>query len=151
MKTLLIIRSLLVKGYLYGCFEADLIAKLNAELRSINLQVIQNHTKNLLVLKDMEPMLFDNPKILDIIENHIKNDIPLDKQSIETLAKLNWYSTDKFTDIFLIQNEDYLLEKFSDKFRKCKFCDLVFYGQDDAHSFCIKTYQEHLADAASKM
>ncbi|ELQ73948.1 Projectin/twitchin [Trachipleistophora hominis] len=147
MSTGLTIRTLLSKGVLKGSYDDETISNINKELRSMNYQAIQNCTKTLLVLKDLDPPAFDNSLILNNLENYIVNREQLESSTLDWLTSMDWYADGEFTDVFLIQNEEYLLEKFSEIFHKCKFCGLVVKGTDK-HTYCLSLYKKHLGNAS---
>lgn len=143
----LTIRTLLSKGTLKGSYDTETISNINKELRSMNYQAIQNCTKTLLVLKDIEPPSFDNSQILNNLENFILNREQLERGTLEWLTGMDWYADGEFTDVFLIQNEEYLLKKFDKIFYRCKFCSLVAKGTDE-HEYCLTVYKQHLENVS---
>lgn len=139
------IRTLLEKGVLRGTHDDETMSEINKELRPLNYQAIQNNTKTLVVLKDLEPMPFDNVKLLNNLENFINNGVSLEKATLNWLTEMDWYANGEFTDVFLIQNEEYLLEKFEKVFLKCKFCNLVVKGAHE-HDFCLSVYNKRMSN-----
>lgn len=137
------IRTLLSKGKLVGDYDADKISEINRELRFLNYQAVQNNTRTLLVLKDFEPKPFKNTKILINLRNHIQNGDKLENNTLNWLNEMEWYADGDFTDIFLIQNEEHLLENFGDIFFRCELCNLLVKGKN-VHEYCQNLYNQRV-------
>lgn len=65
------IRSLLSDGFLEGFYDTDTISSISKELRTMNYSAVQNNKKNILVLKDFDPIKSENVHILNILDNYL--------------------------------------------------------------------------------
>lgn len=139
----LIIRTLLVKGYLIGYYDEKTISKINNQLRPLNMRVKTNHN-NKLVLIDTNSEPIKNKQIIENLEQFILNNKKMDKTTSNLFLSLNWIDSKGFTDIFFLQNEEYLLEKYEYYFRKCQYCDILIYGHQKSHDYCQKLYEKQV-------
>lgn len=140
----LIIRTLLVKGYLIGNYDENTISKINSELRPLNMRVKPTHQKNKLVLIDTNPNSIKNKQIIENLDQFITNQKKMDKTTKDLFVSLNWIEYDDFTDVFFLQNEEYLSIKYTEFFKKCQYCDILIHGEQNQHSYCQKLYDKHL-------
>lgn len=138
----LLLRSLLIKGYLIGDFEDKIVSEMNTTMRSLNMRVVKILGKNQLVLVNSEPKFIQTVKTLENLDNFIRGGDNLNKDTTDLFLSLNWIDETGFTPLFYLQNEDFLIDKYRQYFKNCTLCDILIYGEASEHEHCKKYYKK---------
>ncbi|KRH95018.1 Projectin/twitchin [Pseudoloma neurophilia] len=142
-----LMRVLLVKGYMIGSFDSQTVQTLNNDFRPLNMRVRLTHHKNKLILINTNPSTIKNSKIIESLDAFITTKKKLSNEALDLFISLNWIENEKFTDIFFLQNEEYLLEKYDQYFTKCSMCDILMYERSENHKYCQKVFSDHLRNS----
>lgn len=143
----MLIQSLLSKGFINGKFSSSTLNNLNNLLRPLNMKIFTSFDKIILIDSDAKVL---ESKIVTKIENYLQNrnnlennsqnnlkdnlQNKLDNETINFLKDKDWYDND-LNDIFLVQNEEFLLKR---GFKKCNVCGIVMI---ECHSECEEIYE----------
>merc|ERR1712080_17473 len=132
------VTKLLKQGYLIEDIDVE---EINKFLRPINFVAVKFLDK--IYLKDLKPqeknlILSEKKMIANGIEA-LLYEKKIDKNPENLLIKQGYIDKEnKFTQHFLVQNSDILIENY-ENFKNCKLCRLVVQNSD-IHSFCKEKY-----------
>lgn len=120
---------------------------LNNNLLKINLKAVKTYDKSLLVLKNLNDDISITTETHELIEKfneYYFDKIEISNEKIKKLINLKVINDEKeYTEIFLVQNKEYLLEAYGDFFFECEHCKFLLPNKKK-HPYCQNKFEEFL-------
>lgn len=138
-------------------YSGENIASMNKKLRNLKYEAVLWFDKSCIVLKDLDASegsgFFWRPHILSeaikVIEGMVNDKLDVskaDSEVLNALEKEQWIEKSgdgyRLGKRFLVQNSEYLLSA-SERYRKCKFCDLIV-KDTFSHAYCENLYKSEI-------